>query len=360
MTVRLPDPPVPFGSYPASDVRFLLTDLTGRMAESSLAERDANIRRGGHYSELLPIEYEPSREYREMFEVALARNARLVATAVAIACERVLRLRTDPFVLVSLARAGTPIGVLMRRYLLACRDVDVAHYSVSIIRGRGLDPTAVAWIQHHHPGHLLQFVDGWTGKGAIQRELSAACQALGLDDRMAVATDPGWCAALPGMRDDILIPSACLNATVSGLVSRTVLRADLIEAGSFHGAKTYDELRESDVSNRFVDTIAACFDRDLAAWAAEIAIQPFEAPTWAGWRAVEEVGRTFGIADPNRIKPGIGEATRVLLRRTPWLLLVRGGGGPDIDHLLQLAQEREVAVEPFDDMPFSVCGLVQA
>jgi len=162
------------------------------------------------------------------------------------------------------------------------------------------------------------------------------------------------------MRDDILIPSACLNATVSGLVSRTVLRPDLIDAGSFHGAKTYEELRESDVSNRFVDTIASHFDTKLAARATEASASPLETPTWAGWRAVEEVGRIFDIADPNRIKPGIGEATRVLLRRTPWLLLVRGGGGPDIDHLLQLADERNVIVERFDDMPFAACGLVRA
>ncbi len=358
--VLLPDPPVSFGSYPPSDVVFLLTDLTGRVEESTLAERDANIRGGGHYSELLPLEYEPSAEYRDMFDAALARNAELVATAVAVACERVLRLRSGPFVLVSLARAGTPIGVLMRRYLLACRDVDAAHYSISIIRGRGLDQTAVAWLRHHHPGVPLQFVDGWTGKGAIQRELTAACAALGLDDRMAVATDPGWCAAIPGMRDDILVPSACLNATVSGLVSRTVLRADLISAGSFHGAKTYDELGGIDVSNHFVDTIAACFDSNLAASAADQALTSLEAPSWAGWEAVERVGRTFGIDDPNRIKPGIGEATRVLLRRTPWLLLVRGGGGPDIDHLLQLADERGVNVEAYDDMPFVACGLVRA
>lgn len=360
MTTSLPNPPVPFGSYRPADVVFLLTDLTGRITESSLAERDANLRRGGHYSELLPLEFEPSPEYRAMFDVALARNALLVARAVATAAERVLRQRGNPLVLVSLARAGTPIGVLMHRYLLTCRGLDVPHYSVSIIRDRGIDRTAVAWIQHHHPGVDLQFVDGWTGKGAIQRELTAECKALGLNDQLAVAADPGHCAALPGLREDILIPSACLNATVSGLVSRTVLRTDLIATGAFHGARTYDELRDADVSNRFVDTVASHFDIDLADHAVGESAKALEPPSWAGWRAVESIGRAFGIGDPNRIKPGIGESTRVLLRRTPWLLLVRGGGGPDVDHLLQLAEERDVPVERYDEMPFATCGLVGA
>ena len=48
---------------------------------------------------------------------------------------------------------------------------------------------------------------------------------------IAVLADPGGCVRTYGTRDDFLIPSACLNSTVSGLVSRTVLRADLIGAG---------------------------------------------------------------------------------------------------------------------------------
>ncbi len=40
-----------------------------------------------------------------------------------------------------------------------------------------------------------------------------------------------------GTREDFLIPSACLNSTVSGLVSRTVLNDDLIGPADFHGAK---------------------------------------------------------------------------------------------------------------------------
>lgn len=353
-----PEPPARFGSYPPDDVTFVLTDLTERIEESTLDERVANLRAGGHYAELLPVEYEPSAEYRALFESALARNAATVAEAVAVAAERVLRLRGARFVLVSLARAGTPVGVLARRYLRQCRGVEVAHYSVSIIRDRGIDTNALAWVGRRHPGLPLQFLDGWTGKGAIQRELTRECRRLGLDGRMAVAADPGWCAALPGSRADFLIPSACLNATVSGLVSRTVLRPDLIGPQDFHGAKAYPGLGGLDVSRRFVDTIADGFTPEMAATAAAAAALAPEPADWSGWRAVERIGAVYGIDDVNLIKPGIGEATRVLLRRSPWRLLVAGAGA-DLDHLGQLAAERGVPVEAYDDMPFAACGLVR-
>ena len=65
-------------------------------------------------------------------------------------------------------------------------------------------------------------------------ELAAALRAFestdgitGFDPEIAVLADPGSCVRTYGTRDDFLIPSACLNSTVSGLISRTVLRADL-------------------------------------------------------------------------------------------------------------------------------------
>ena len=46
---------------------------------------------------------------------------------------------------------------------------------------------------------------------------------------MAVLADPGYCTSIYGTREDFLIPSACLNATVSGLISRTVLNDTFIQ-----------------------------------------------------------------------------------------------------------------------------------
>jgi hypothetical protein len=66
----------------------------------------------------------------------------------------------------SLARAGTPVGVLLRRELLR-RGVDAVHYSISIIRGRGIDRVALAHLAAARGTEDAVFVDGWTGKGAI-------------------------------------------------------------------------------------------------------------------------------------------------------------------------------------------------
>ena len=135
------------------------------------------------------------------------------------------------------------------------------HYSVSIIRDRGIDENAIQYILANHPEGKIQFVDGWTGKGAISIELTKACQdyqknyELALDDSLAVIADPGYCTTLFGTREDFLIPSACLNSTVSGLVSRTVLNDQYIGKDDFHGAKYYRELLSGDVSNEYIDLI---------------------------------------------------------------------------------------------------------
>ena len=357
----LPDPPAKFGSYDPDDVTFLLTDLTGTIGESTLAERERALREGAHYSERLPIEYEPTAEYMVHFEAALERNRTIVADAVARSAERVLEARGHRLVLVSLARAGTPVGILFRRYLDLAHGIDAPHYSVSIIRDRGLDPVAMAWIARRHPDADVQFIDGWTGKGAIQRELDVSAAAQGFDSRLAVVTDAGWCAAFPGSRQDFLVPSACLNSTVSGLVSRTVLRPDLIGPDQFHGAKVYSELADRDVSVRFIETVSASFDEigKHRHSSDGVASEQLAEPDWSGWEAVRTIGRRFGLDDVNRIKPGVGESTRVLLRRLPERLLVRSDRrSPDTQHLLQLADERGVAVEVYPDMPYNCCGII--
>jgi hypothetical protein len=232
---------------------------------------------------------------------------------------------------------------------------------VSIVRGRGIDQVAMGWLLRRYPAASLQFVDGWTGKGAITRELSAAVLPLGLDDRLAVLADPGWCAPVFGTRDDFLIPSACLNSTVSGLVSRTVLREDLIGPDDFHGAKYYRHLAGQDRSRAYVDAVEAAFD-DAADEVAEtwprVAAGDRE-PTWAGWAAVERVAAEYGIADVNLVKPGVGETTRVLLRRVPDRILVAPGREADLGHVLKLAADRGVPVELHDGLTYSCMGLIQ-
>ncbi|CAM5505568.1 Phosphoribosyltransferase OS=Streptomyces alboniger OX=132473 GN=CP975_10595 PE=4 SV=1 [Streptomyces alboniger] len=357
-----------FSSYAPDDVGWLLQDLSDVTLEAPTEEREEAIQSGGaHYAESLPVEYQPSERYQELFRAALDTSATRIAQAVGTVTETVLAERPSPPVLVSLARAGTPVGVLMRRWAAHRHGLDLPHYAVSIVRGRGIDANALRWLAAHHDPADVVFVDGWTGKGAITRELAEAIRqyeasggATGFSPEIAVLADPGSCVRTYGTREDFLIPSACLNSTVSGLISRTVLRADLVGADDFHGAKFYRELAGSDVSGDFVDAVAARFDE--AADAVDLRVKELlsadRAPTWEGWAAVERISEEYGIHDVNLVKPGVGETTRVLLRRVPWKILARSGAGADLDHVRLLAGQRGVPVEEVGELPYSCVGLI--
>ncbi|RKN45818.1 phosphoribosyltransferase [Streptomyces hoynatensis] len=356
-----------FSSYAPEDVGWLLQDLSEVTLEAPTEEREEAIQSGGaHYAESLPVEYQPSPEYQRLFHAALESAAARVARAVGTVTELVLAERTRATsrpVLVSLARAGTPVGVLMRRWAAHAHGLDLPHYAISIVRGQGIDTAALRWLAAHHDPADVVFVDGWTGKGAITRELTAALAPFpAFDPSLAVLADPGRCVTTYGTREDFLIPSACLNSTVSGLISRTVLRADLVGPDDFHGAKHYRELAHADLSAHFLDTVQAHFaDPALAAGAAADAAALARAdrtPTWEGRRAVERISAEYGIGDPNLVKPGVGETTRVLLRRVPWRVLARRGAGADLDHIRLLAAQRGVPVEEVDGLPYSCVGLI--
>ncbi|WP_110113443.1 cysteine protease StiP family protein [Bacillus sp. CGMCC 1.16541] len=355
------------GSYSEQDVIFLLKDLSTITIEKETSEREKAIQSGVHYSEMLPIEYKPSAEYLNLFHESLETYKHKVAMAVSVVAEQIFERKGDKVVLVSLARAGTPIGILIKRYLAYKYKVHVPHYSISIIRGRGIDENAIHYMLQKHEGASLQFVDGWTGKGAITKELTTSCAAfyekygVQLDDELAVLADPGFCSSLYGTREDFLIPSACLNSTVSGLVSRTVLNREYIGETDFHGAKYYKDLEAEDVSNFYVDSITAQFDSLQETLPREIEAQKeeYKEPNWSGLQGVERIQHDFQIENYHLIKPGVGETTRVLLRRVPWKILVKERNSEHLNHIYLLAKERGVPVEVYEHMPYSCCGLIK-
>lgn len=359
--------PQPIGSYSPEDVVFLLKNIDGLVPEIDNQMREEAIQGGTHYSEMLPVEYQPKPEYIALFHQMLHTTGAKIALAAAIVAEQILQLKGRSVILVSLARAGTPIGILIKRYLAETYGIILPHYSISIIRGKGIDENAVLYMMQQHPGFTIQFIDGWTGKGAITTELIEACQRFNekydvqLEPDLAVLADPGYCANLYGTREDFCIPSACLNSTVSGLISRTVHRSDLIDQLDFHGAKFYTQWMDLDVSELFIESITGHFP--FVAHEAVAAAQQFldnaEPPTWAGIKNIKELQAIFEIPDMNMIKPGVGETTRVLLRRIPWKILIDSKDNPNLQHILLLAKDRGVEVEEFTGMSYSCCGLIK-
>lgn len=98
-----------FSSYAPEEVGWLLQDLSDVTLEAPTEEREEAIQSGGaHYAESLPVEYQPSEQYQQLFHNALDASAARLAHAVGVVTETVLAERSPRPVLVSLARAGTP------------------------------------------------------------------------------------------------------------------------------------------------------------------------------------------------------------------------------------------------------------
>ncbi len=341
-------------SFKSTDVELLLKDITGLVDPMPTREREILIQNGTHYCEMLPLEYRPSADYVNIYNKALEVFSKETAVAVSRLAQMLYKRYGDRLVIVSLARAGTPIGVLLKRYIYNKYKKEVAHYSISIIRGRGIDNNAMRYILSKHNASDIQFVDGWVGKGAIYKELvKELANYSGISRELAVLSDPAGITSLCGTYNDFLIPSSCLNCTVSGLISRTFLRADIIGANDFHGAAYYGELAEEDRTYEFIDKIESLFQYDDIE-------KSEDARERDGSDEVLEIKEHFEIRDINFVKPGIGETTRVLLRRVPWKVLIddRFLEDAQLAHIIQLAKEKNVPIEKYNLRNYKCCGII--
>lgn len=348
-----------FGTYKKEDVEILLKDITKMVKPSDTKVREEKIQSGVHYCEMLPYEYVPTERYMKIYEDALQRNASKTAMAVGNVAEQIWNEKGIDTVLISLARAGTPIGILIKRYLQQKYHVTIPHYTISIIRGRGIDHNAMRYILSKHAPNTLQFVDGWTGKGAIRMVLQKALEEYpDVKPDLAVLSDPAYAAEKFGTHEDFLIASSCLNATVSGLLSRTFLRSDIIGESDFHGAVFYKELIPFDRTYEFIHMIESQFSFSFNS--NSILSNTETELSYAGWKETEIIQQKFGIHSIHLVKPSIGETTRVLLRRIPWkILIAEKVDDADLQHIYQLAKERDVAVEKHPLKQYKACGLIK-
>jgi hypothetical protein len=338
------------GSYRSEDVRFLLSRID--LAPTGVEDKECLIQSGtAHYSEMISEESRPDPRYMALFEEAcvpgVPRLARDIRSLTGQILDLVREGRVSPQItLCSLVRAGVPYGVLLRRDLERA-GADVAHFGVSIIRDRGIDPVAMRRVLSERPAEGVIFVDGWTGKGAIATELHASWGELsGRSPVLAVIADPCGRADLCASREDWLIPSGILGGNVSGLISRSILRPDLTGPDAYHGYTPLDHLADLDLSRAFVDRVDA-----VASGLGHVEVQADASPDRSGSfrdeadRVVDLISERFRIENRNRIKPGIAEATRAVLRRRPDMVLVRSGSGdPDLSALLHLCARDQVPV----------------
>lgn len=366
-------------SYSKDDVVVLLKDLSNCMKELPTEEREKLIQSGVHYSEMLPEEKAPSAEYEALYEKALADKKHEIALDIQRVAElmqnRAIRNKEGYPVIISLARAGIPVGILIKRYIKQVYDIDCAHYAISIIRDKGIDENAMEYIYNKEvvdngvDVRNFFFVDGWTGKGAIKNQLTEAVASLkakdskwdDLSDDLWVLADPANITPYCGTHEDYLLPSACLNSTVSGLTSRTILNSFInVEVGDFHGAVYFKKFESIDKSNEFIDTISKEFESMQAHDVFKDGL-PLE-EGWDGMSITLDICKLFSIPDYKKVKPGIGETTRVLLRRVPWKVLINkdiSGDDPDIQHILLLCKEKNIPTMRWDLGHYKVCGIIK-
>lgn len=341
-------------SYSKDDVTILLKDLTGQITALDTEEREKLIQSGKHYSEMLPVEYEPTKQYLSIYNEILEMNKEKLAKAIVNLAKNIYELYCNKsyygyegICLVSLARAGTPIGILLKRTLekYYSEIKNVEHYSISIIRDKGIDINALKFITHNTSRAII-FVDGWIGKGVIQNELIKSINKFekyypelshGIINKLFTVSDPGYInkEQYCGTREDFMIPNACLNATVNGLFSRTVRNEEFMQYSDFDGAVHYPELKENDLSLKFIETIMNEIDK----------VQKIIPSN--GLSIIEQIAKDYDIKDINKIKPGIGETIRVLLRRVPdrVIINVKEKYSEELKPVIQLCREKDVDIE---------------
>lgn len=351
------------GSYAPDDVTFLLRRL--RLETTPLEQREQKIQSGhSHYSEMIGPEDAPTRERLRLFRECLVTNgARMATDIVTLADALAASVVGGELTIVSIARAGTPVGVLLlHRLRQIAPHLRLSHYSISVIRDRGTDLVALSWIMSRHAPSSLRFVDGWTGKGTIAKELQGSLSAWSeapteLHPGLWVPLDVCGVATFAASSQDYLIPSTLLGGTISGLVSRSVLPRG--EENQLHGCVSLDHLRRYDLSRWFIRTLSALM--------ADIPQSSSPPPNASGGparhaeavRYLADMLIRHGLTDANRVKLGIGETVRVLLRRLPQVVCLSPDTRTADAHMIRrLAALRAVPVETVPGLAFDALAVI--
>ena len=330
-------------SYPPEWGKLLLRPV--QIPLTSVIEKEALIQSGQkHYSEMLSAETAPSGFHLDLFQRALEQYAEKIALDVISLAYAICQQKRSEIVFASLVRAGIPLGILLK---LACTwlGYSAEHYGISIIRDRGLDDQAMTYIEARHAKQNIFFVDGWTGKGAISQELARSLTNRGGYpdlDQLVVLSDLSASAWLSADDQDWLIPFGLLGAPIAGLLSRSIWSET-----DFHGCYYWDNLSDYDQSVFFIETITGIWDtldrKNIPMIDQKSKMLRIEQKQQSQ-KVITSLADAYQIKNLNRIKPGIAEATRAVLRRVPDRILIQDPDDPDVILLLYLADQLNLSV----------------
>jgi hypothetical protein len=136
-----------------------------------------------------------------------------------------------------------------------------------------------------------------------------------------------------------------------------VLNDDLVGPGDFHACNFMEEYRPHDLSSTFINAIeAAPIDparptglHQAGAKAARTNCQALLASIMAD----DEIN------DVNRIKPGVAEATRAILRRVPDKLYLADIDDPEVQHMILLARTAGVPIIERDLSTYRAVAIIK-
>jgi hypothetical protein len=343
------------GSYEPNDVSFLLN--IEDFKEISILEKEALIQSGEkHYSEVLTEEMDFSDEYLSLFHTIFDENIQRISTDVVALSKHIAQLHNP--VIVSLARAGTPYGVLIKRCLADCFMVNTNHYSVSIIRDKGIDTVAMDYMVNKHGVDATYiFVDGWTGKGAIYNQLALSMKNYkhNLQHRFVVLSDIAGVADIAATREDYIIPSCLINSTISGLISRTLINSN---PDSFHRAKFYEKYKQKDLSLAYVNKIHNHILKNELHKQTQTIVEFNETYKNNYQDFINQMIDKYKVSTRNYIKPGLGETTRMLIRRNPDFILINEKYASLLEHVLLLCKIKNVKIYIENNMPIPCVGII--
>jgi len=252
---------------------------------------------------------------------------------------------TQPIVFISILRAGVFVARGLSERMRRHGYSEVPVTALGLFHEAGFDRSAFAAILEDYPGYFPIFVDGWTGRGVVARELRKAYAEWkkdsgkkGLPDSPLLVSlvDPGRYGDLYGTDRDTPVPCAHFTAPEVFGFSRAFIK-NRIEMWSAYtySSKYYDQ----ELVDTWLDVFAtrepsivpeADGRQELSALLEETARLTSTRPDQ--WKVnVNEVVRSFVNRNPRELVLGVSEeeSSRLL----PDLVYLAGRTGTTVRYL---------------------------
>ena len=357
-------------TYSPNDVILQLEILTAQNPKHfkmlPIAEKERLIQSGkAHYADFIQPEAPPTALQMAIYHEYLARYRHKIAQGIIALSDYIFRQpetqKQPQIVLLSLIRAGLPLGVLLKRHL--AKQHPTHHYGISIIKDKGLDRAALETIFARHPQAAIYCIDGWIGKGAISANLRQSWQQLAprIPMQLLTLSDPTCdLSDYSPYGGDWLIPFGILGSPIAGCISRSLYQAYPQQ----HAVYYYDQIAqhytaETAPFNHFVAQVEQVLPQavlpDLS--------REHKIPQKQLLTSLAQIQRQHRIADLNRLKPSIAEATRAILRRQPEKVLIAPRNEtPELRLIKTFCAERGIPLEReplLDATPYQVMTIIR-